>query len=318
MDESTKRRDLLKLMSLGGVVFASSLFGATSGCASGDKSSPNASGTGPKPGTVRGADKDFFFLQVSDVHWGFSGDAVNPDAALELPKVVAAINASATAPDFVVFTGDLTHNTDDVNVRRQRMSEFRDITAALTLPVWLLPGEHDAAADAGEAYREFFGETHYSFDHQGVHFVALDNVSDPMANIGADQLSWLADDLGPLDAESPIVVFTHRPLWDLRPDWDWATPDGQKAIDILTPYHNVVVFFGHIHQELHHMTGHIAHHAARSIQFALPSPDSTGARQPIAWDPTQPEAGLGYRSVEATPTSQDYALTELALAPGGS
>lgn len=31
------------------------------------------------------------------------------------------------------------------------------------------------------------------------------------------------------------------------------------------PFRNVVVFYGHIHQEHHHMTGHIAHHAANSL-----------------------------------------------------
>jgi hypothetical protein len=42
-----------------------------------------------------------------------------------------------------------------------------------------VPGEHNAGLDGGARYREFFGESHYSFDHRGVHFVALDNVYAP-------------------------------------------------------------------------------------------------------------------------------------------
>ena len=42
-----------------------------------------------------------------------------------------------------------------------------------------MPGEHDASLDKGEAFKEFFGATHYTFDHKGVHFIVLDNVSDP-------------------------------------------------------------------------------------------------------------------------------------------
>jgi len=34
-----------------------------------------------------------------------------------------------------------------------------------------MPGEHDASLDRGEAYQEFFGDLHYTFDHNGVHFI---------------------------------------------------------------------------------------------------------------------------------------------------
>jgi 3',5'-cyclic AMP phosphodiesterase CpdA len=316
MSKRTDRRDVLKLSGIGGVVFASSLLRSVSGCSS-SNTSANHAGNGeptPRSGTPRGAAQDFFFLQVSDPHWGFTGDAVNPEPTLELPAVVAAINASAQKPDFVVFTGDLTHNTDDVTERKQRMTDFMQIVAGLDVPmVKFMPGEHDAAADAGAAFQEVVGDLRWSFDYQGIHFVALDNVSDPMANVGDEQIAWLKSDLAGLDAEAPIVVFAHRPLWALKPEWDWNTPDGAKVIDVLTPYHNVTVFFGHIHQELSHMTGNIPHYSARSTMFALPTPDTAGMRTPIPWDPANPNAGLGYRSIEATTTSADYTLTTLPI-----
>ena len=58
-----------------------------------------------------------------------------------------------------------------------------------------MPGEHDAGLDEGKAFKEFFGETHYTFDHKGVHFIVLDNVSDPTSAIGDTQLEWLSADL---------------------------------------------------------------------------------------------------------------------------
>jgi len=303
----TKRRDLLRLMSVGGVVFMSSVLRGVTGCSSSATANERSA---PPAGIARGAAEDFFFLQISDTHWGFSGAMVNPDSATELPNAVATINQSAEQPDFIVFTGDLTHNSDDVTVRRQRMQEFQQIVGGLQAPVRFMPGEHDAAADAGATYREFFGASQYSFDHKGVHFIALDNVSDPMANLGPAQLEWLSRDLAALDVETPIVVLAHRPLWSLKAEWDWNTPDGQQAIDLLLPFHNVTVFFGHIHQELHHETGHISHHSARSLMFALPTPETAGQRAPIPWDPAHPNAGLGYRVVEATTTTQMYQLTE--------
>jgi 3',5'-cyclic AMP phosphodiesterase CpdA len=199
-----------------------------------------------------------------------------------------------------MFTGDLTHTTDDPKERRQRMAEFKKIVGELKVKnVHFMPGEHDASLDQGQAFQEYFGKTHYTFDHKGVHFIVVDNVSDPTGAIGDEQLAWLAADLKKLPPDANIVVFTHRPLFDLAPEWDWATRDGAKAIDLLMPHANVTVFYGHIHQEHHFMTGHIAHHAAKGLMFALPVAKSQPKRTPLPWDPAQPYAGLGFRDVEA-------------------
>jgi hypothetical protein len=287
------RRHFAGLAGLGGAVFASGLFKLG-----------GAAATAATAG-------DFMFVQLSDTHWGFSGDAVNPEAKNTLKKAVAAVNSLPAQPDFIVFTGDLTHTTDDAQERRRRMGEFRDIVGALKVKALrFMPGEHDAALDSGEAFKEFFGETHYAFDHKGVHFVALDNVSDPGAKVGEAQLAWLKQDLAKLDKAQPIVVFTHRPLFDLYPDWDWATRDGQAVIDTLMPYQRVAVFYGHIHQANEHMTGHIAHHAAQSLIFPLPAPGSQPKRAPIPWDAAAPFKGMGWRSVAAEPKQAEYQLQD--------
>ena len=84
-----------------------------------------------------------------------------------------------------MFTGDLTHTTDDPKERHKRLTEFRGIVSDLKVKnVKFIPGEHDASLDNGAIYKEIFGNTYYSYDHKGVHFVMLDNVSDPGANIG--------------------------------------------------------------------------------------------------------------------------------------
>ncbi len=296
------RRQFLELASVGaGAVFVSGLASA----AERDKSVT----AGNKAG-------DFFFVQLSDTHWGYRGDA-NPDAENTLRKAVAAVNALNTQPDFIVFTGDLTHTTDDPTERRKRMREFREIVSALKVrDIRFMPGEHDASLDTGAAFKELFGETHYTFDHKGVHFVVLDNVSDPGASIGEAQLAWLKAELGKFDKEARIVVFTHRPLFDLEPKWDWATRDGAKAVELLMPYEYVTVFYGHIHQENHHMTGHIAHHSAQSLIFPLPAPGSQPKRAPLPWDPAQPNRGLGFRKVEARVGTAKYTLSELGLPKG--
>jgi 3',5'-cyclic AMP phosphodiesterase CpdA len=270
----------------------------------------NAAGPGARRALAAGMD-DFMFVQLSDTHWGFSGDTVNPEAKNTLKRVVAAVNSLPTQPDFIVFTGDLTHSTDDGQLRRQRMGEFRDIVNDLKVKTLrFMPGEHDASLDNGAAFKEFFGDTHYSFDHKGVHFLVLDNVSDPAVRVGDEQIAWLKGDLAKQDKAQPIVVFTHRPLFDLNPDWDWATRDGKAVIDALMPYQHVTVFYGHIHQEHHQMTGHIAHHAAKSLIYPTPALGSQPKRAPLPWDASQPFKGLGWRSVEAELEKSDYTLQE--------
>jgi len=131
--------------------------------------------------------------------------------------------------------------------------------------------------------------------------------------IGDEQLAWLAADLKEQRTDAPIVVLTHRPLFDLMPQWDWATRDGAKALELLMPYKNVTVFYGHIHQEHHHTTGHIAHHAAKGLMFPLPAPGSQPNRAPLPWDPAQPYKGLGFRSVDAEVPQAAYEITEFPV-----
>src|SRR5881296_1094757 len=209
------RRAFMKLAGLGGVMFASGLGSSILGA-------------------KRTKQEEFYFVQLSDTHIGFDGPKVNPDAKGTLKKAVVAVNSMSQKPDFIVFTGDLTHTTDDPKERRQRLAQFKEIVSELKVKdVRFMPGEHDASLDRGEAYQEFFGDLHYTFDHNGVHFITLDNVSDPTASVGDKQLQWLQADLKQLKKDAQIVVLTHRPLFDLAPDWDWATRDGAAVIDTL-------------------------------------------------------------------------------------
>jgi hypothetical protein len=297
MGPNIDRRDFLRLAGLGGVVFASGL----AGCA--------------HYGSAKA--RDFHFVQLSDSHWGFREPAINPEAGTTLKRAVDAVNALAQPPDFIVFTGDLTHTTDDAGERRARMREFAAIVDTLKVRNrHFLAGEHDASLDRGQAFQEFFGPTHYSFDYEGVHFIALDNVSDPAARVGAAQLYWLKSDLARLDRRTPLVVLTHRPLFDLAPQWDWATRDGDQVLGLLMPYEHVTVFYGHIHQEHLHMTGHIAHHATKSLIFPLPAPGSQPKREPVRWDPAQPYRGLGFRDVAGDGVPPDWRPREFSLTEG--
>ena len=146
MSNQLNRRSFIRLAGLGGAVFASGL--------SGWASAANSSGN-----TL----ENFFFVQLSDTHWGYQG-AANPEASNTLKQAVATVNSLEIKPDFIVFTGDLTHTTDDPKERRKRLGEFRDIVSELKVKdVRFIPGEHDASLDNGAAFKEFFGKTYRAF-----------------------------------------------------------------------------------------------------------------------------------------------------------
>ena len=279
-DSAIHRRGVLRLAACGGgIVLASSL----PGCAH--------LGAADTPA-------DFSFVQLSDIHWGYGNAKVNPEPRDSVLRTIAAVNALETKPDFVVFTGDLTQTTDDPAVRRARLREIKEIAARLTVPqVRYFHGEHDASLDRGEAYLEVFGGAlHYTFDHKGVHFIVLDNTSQPAPVLGEAQLAWLKNDLAGRAPDAPIVVLTHRPLFPLYPQWDWATRDGEAAIALLMPFRNVTVFYGHVHHEHHHRTGHIAHHAAMSVMFPLAPVGAAPQKTQVPWDGAAPYKGLGWRT----------------------
>jgi len=319
MQGDWNRRDFLRLAGIGGVAVVGDLFGCagatTASSARAPKSATDgranaaAGGDGQRNGALAG---EFFFLQLTDTHWGYKG-ASNPQADTTLEHAVATINGTDAAPDFVVFTGDLTHMTDDAAERRARMARFREIASGLKVKdVRYIPGEHDAASDGGEAFRDAFGPTHWSFEHKGVHFVALDNVSAKGGGaVGAEQIDWLSKELSAVPPGVPVIVFAHRPLFDLYPDWDWTTKDGAAVNEILAARPEVTVFYGHIHQALSKTIGKVTHHSARSLVFPLPAPGTEPKKAPLAWDPQATDHGLGWRQIAlggAAPMSSEIVL----------
>lgn len=248
----------------------------------------------------------FTVFQLSDTHVGWDG-ALGTQA---FERAVEVVNGLAPGPDLVLFTGDLTHDTEAPGEHAARMKRFQEIAGRLNVPkVYHVPGEHDAGLDGGELYRSVFGPTFYSFDHKGFHFIALDNVSRAKPEVGEEQRAWLAKDLARFSTTTPVVVFTHRPLFDLRPDWEWFTSDGDDVMNLLTPYQNVTVLYGHIHREHEQTHGHSTHYAARSLCFAFPDPQNASDKKAIPFDKAEPFKNLGIRQVRAAVGANEAGLS---------
>lgn len=255
----------------------------------------------------------FTFAQLSDTHVGFSGPP-NPLGTEAFKKAIERINALSQRPDLVLFTGDLIHDTEDKDEQARRIQTFKQLAAELKAPkLHFVPGEHDAGLDQGAMFREVFGETHYSFDHRGVHFIALDNVSRARPEVGEEQIAWLKKDLARYPKTAPIIVFTHRPLFDLKPEWEWFTSDGDDVMNALSPYKNVTVLYGHIHREHEHQDSHARHLAARSLIFAFPDPEKVADKKPLPFDKESPFRNLGVRLVNEKSAHEDVGINDIEL-----
>src|SRR5215475_1275717 len=96
---------------------------------------------------AEGSQGNFSFVQVSDTHVGFKGEA-NPDAAVTLQQVVQKINALPAPPTFVMHTGDLTHG--------QKPGAFDTVSevmkGAKTGKVNYIPGEKACLVDAARKF----------------------------------------------------------------------------------------------------------------------------------------------------------------------
>ena len=252
------------------------------------------------------------FAQISDTHVGFAGPA-NRDAMATLAESIARINALPAPPAFVVHTGDLTHS--------QKAGAFDTLNESLkalkTERVFYVPGEHDVFLDGGKEYLSRHGSWR-SFDYRGVHFVGLVNVlsykADGLGNLGREQLEWLEKDLAPLSASTPIVVYSHIPLWAVYPQWGWTTGDATQAFASLRRFGSVTALNGHIHQVLQKVEGNITFHAAMSTAFPQPAPGSAPSPGPMRVPDDQLRRVLGVREVRHVAGAGALAVVDASLA----
>src|SRR5262245_52812002 len=228
----------------------------------------------------------FSFVQISDTHIGFKGQA-NGDAVATLQQVVDRVNALRPAPAFVLHTGDQTHG--------QKAGAFDTVAEILkgvkTDRIFYVPGEHDVFLDGGKEYlgrygRGTVGERGWqSFDYKGTHFVGLVNVlsykGEGVGALGEEQIEWLEKDLAPLATSTPVVVFAHVPLWAVYPQWGWTTEDAERALAGLKRFGSVTVLNGHIHQVLTKVEGSVRFHTAMSTAFPQPAPGSAPSPGPM-------------------------------------
>ena len=266
-------------------------------------------GAGASPGAA--ATGGLFFVQISDSHIGFRGTA-NPDVLGSFTAAIAQVNALPQRPAFVVHTGDLTHTST-----AEQFGTVKELLATLRTPtVVVVPGEHDTVMGP-RPYLDAFGAgtkgTGWSsFDLQGIHFIALNNVVDVtnLGHLGAEQLAFVESDVAGLGSDTPIVVFAHIPLWTIDEAWGWGTDDAMQALSHLRRFASVTVLNGHIHQVMSKVEGNVTLSTVTTTAYPLPAPGTAPAPAPVTLPAGRLHDVLGIREVRYRTGNRGFRLTD--------
>lgn len=177
----------------------------------------------------------FRFAFISDTHIG------SPDgnAERDLRHTVADINSNKQL-DFAVITGDITELGTD-----NQLKLAKKILDSLTIPWYIIPGNHDAgwSESGGVSFARTFGNDRFSFDHNGIRFIAC--ASGPYVrmsdgHIPRDAIRWLDSLLKKTPASLPVIFLNHYPIDNSLDNW-------YEAIDRLKQNNTIAILCGHGH-----------------------------------------------------------------------
>ena len=300
------RRNALKCLAYGG---AGTLFTLAGGVLAPVDLALAATGKSP-PGRP-------LFLQISDTHIGFNKEA-NPDVTGTLQQTIELVNRMPVQPALTIHTGDITHLSKpaEFDLAQQMLAGLH------SGELHTVPGEHDTTDPSVSEYFSRFGKAsenrgYYSFDHGGVHFLALVNVLQfkpgGLGTLGAEQLAWASADLKGRAASTPIVVFAHMPLWTIYEPWGWGTGDAAELISQLRRFGSVTILNGHIHQIVQKVEGNITYHTARSTSYPQPVAGEGPGPGPLKVPADELPRLLGVTNVARLPHPAALALSDTTL-----
>jgi calcineurin-like phosphoesterase family protein len=273
---------------------------------------------------AHGQQAPFRFAWVSDNHL-YPKD-VNTRFVEKTVRAVREIKAMNPPADFLIFGGDLAQLGDPVE-----LDLGGDILKELTIKKVFIPGEHDWYLDLGAKWERMFGKSPWTFDHKGVRFIGLNtvgqvpdywtakkmtpkermghmatldgSVAGPWAGVGEAQRRWLDQTLSSWPKNQPVVVFTHTPLYEYYPPWNFWTRDWREVHEILKPWTNVTNIHGHTHQVLYNEIGTLRSIGMLATSWPWPyAPEGVPllTKPMIRADPGDHFDGVGWSQLTAT------------------
>jgi hypothetical protein len=265
----------------------------------------------------------FKFAWVSDNHL-YPKD-VNTRFVEKTVRAFKEIQAMNPPADFMIHGGDLAQLGDPVE-----LDLGADLLKEVKIQKRFIPGEHDWYLDMGQKYTQLFGPSSWTFDHKGIRFVGLDTVSHgpdywtakkmtpkermghmatldgsvagAWAGVGRDQLQWLSQTLSSWPKDRPVVLFSHNPLYEYYPPWNFWVRDWREVHEILKPYTSVTNIHGHTHQVLYNEIGKMRSIGMLATSWPWPyAPEGVPAltKPMVRVDPGDHFDGVGWSQLTA-------------------
>jgi Icc protein len=195
--------------------------------------------------------------QLSDPHIRSPGQLLYDriDTAGYLERAVAHVLKLDPRPDVVIMTGDLVEGG-----KPEEYAHLRRLIAPLPMPVYVIPGNHDArdalrAAFSDNGYLPAAGYLQYAVEDHPVRLIALDTLVEgkPHGELCAERLNWLEARLEE-QTDKPTMLFMHHPPFECGIDaFDHARlskGDGQLA-ELVRRHGNVErAVCGHVHRPI--------------------------------------------------------------------
>jgi predicted phosphodiesterase len=197
---------------------------------------------------------------VTDLHYADKPPAGTRYYRETLDKIAAAAaQFQKDQPDFVISLGDLIDSADSLEAEKKHLIRIHKEFASLPGSKYYVLGNHCVTSLTKEEFLGGVGQakSHYSFDAGGFHFVVLDacfradgapygrdNFKWTDANIPADQVDWLREDLKGTSHQT--IVFAHQRL-DVQNHY--GVKNAEQIRRILEGSGKVLaVFQGHSHK----------------------------------------------------------------------
>ena len=195
------------------------------------------------------AKSSFRLLHVTDTHLFADADARlrGVDTRATLAQVLASAMAEPRRPDAVLATGDLSQDETAASYAR-----FREMLAPLDVPVWCVPGNHDApgAMDGALASAPFHVGGSFVAGRWSVILLSSFTAGDHGGRVGAEQLAWLGAMLRD-HRDRHVLLAVHHHALPLGSRWldELGLRDADRLLAVVDGAPQVrAVVAGHVHQ----------------------------------------------------------------------